>query len=58
MEQSIGSLLLGTGPVESTQPEASAFEILKNLDASRISGMSVVNPQGRILGNFSISEMR
>lgn len=49
---------MGTGPVQTTPPEASAFDILKQLDASRISGMAVCNPQGRIVGNFSISEMR
>lgn len=58
LEQPVSALQLGSSPVESTLPEASAFEVLKKLDASRISGVAVCNTNGRMVGNFSISEMR
>jgi CBS domain-containing protein len=39
-------------------PETSAIEAMHILNSRRISALAVVDGVGKIIGNFSISEMR
>lgn len=44
--------------VLSTAPEVSAFEAMVSMSASGISALAVVSESGRLIGNFSTSELR
>jgi CBS domain-containing protein len=44
--------------VVSVSPETSAIEAMHILNSRRISALAVVDGVGKIIGNFSISEMR
>jgi CBS domain-containing protein len=44
--------------VLSTAPDVSAFEAMVSMSASGISALAVVSDAGRLIGNFSTSELR
>lgn len=44
--------------VLSTAPDVSAFEAMVSMSASGISALAVVSEAGRLIGNFSTSELR
>eukprot|EP00798_Chlamydomonas_sp_ICE-L_P020678 gene20678-27473_t len=47
-----------TGKVESCTPESSAIQALAKMSAAKISSLAVVDSAGKMIGNFSMSEMR
>lgn len=55
---SVESLGLVSNNVESIAPSLSAIEAMQRMAAKKLSSMAVVDPNGNIMGNFSISEMR
>ncbi len=44
--------------VESVTPDTSAIEAMALMSDKHISSVAIVDPAGKLIGNFSVSEMR
>lgn len=54
----VGELGLISGHVEGVHPETPAIEALMTMSKLRLSSLAVLDPNGAIVGNFSLSDLR
>ena len=55
---SVADLELGTSPVATLDDSVPALEAFRIMDAKRITGLGIVNAQGRLTGNISARDLK